>query len=281
MSTTESAIHKLIKNSKNNTNSYNYIKLLLKNGSDVNCQSIDNDNNTPLHYTILYYNVNDMNEKFVELLLENNANPNIKNNAGITPLHYAAISGNFKLMELLLKYGADPKIIDTKFCSCLYYLMEPCDVSPYADIMIKKLLSMGVDLYGNNINNSPLMALLDSYIKNPNKTKENIIYMLLEDKNININLNFEFDAVYINNYKKVIGYKTTPIHLIMKENKLNIAKKMIEYGVSLDAKSEYSNMTPFEFACVNNWPEIVDLIVKIKNKKRETEEYNIIENSSN
>ncbi|KFC19629.1 ankyrin repeat domain-containing protein [Chryseobacterium sp. FH1] len=47
------------------------------------------------------------NKGLVEHLLSKNANPNIADTTGTTPLHWAVKSGNKELIELLLKYKAD------------------------------------------------------------------------------------------------------------------------------------------------------------------------------
>ena len=43
-----------------------------------------------------------------ECCLANGANPNARDEKGLTPLHYAVINGNLELMKLLLESGADP-----------------------------------------------------------------------------------------------------------------------------------------------------------------------------
>ena len=50
--------------------------------------------------------------EMVELLLQNGANPNIKNNEGVTALKSACEKGenNLEKIKLLLKYGANPAI---------------------------------------------------------------------------------------------------------------------------------------------------------------------------
>jgi ankyrin repeat protein len=46
----------------------------------------------------------------VKLLLERGADPNVKDDDGKTPLHYAAWKGHHKVVELLLEHGANPNI---------------------------------------------------------------------------------------------------------------------------------------------------------------------------
>lgn len=49
---------------------------------------------------------------FIKLLLDANANPNIQNSKGWTPLHLTAIYKNESCAQLLLEYGADYDIQD-------------------------------------------------------------------------------------------------------------------------------------------------------------------------
>ena len=80
------------------------IKLILNDGLSINSQ--DNFGNTPLHYA-----VRSSNSKAVEVLINNNANPNIVNIVNhSTPLHNAASIGNKSILKLLLDNGADPNI---------------------------------------------------------------------------------------------------------------------------------------------------------------------------
>ena len=59
--------------------------------------------------------------KSIELLLLANANPNVRNKVGMTPLHAAASSGTAEKLQLLLSAKADPAALDAKGWSALDY----------------------------------------------------------------------------------------------------------------------------------------------------------------
>ncbi len=77
-------------------------------------------NKTPLHYAVKNYHY-----PVVTLLLEYNANPNIKDSHGKTPLHYVAPGpfGNDKMFSLLLDYGADINK-KVRHSTLLYYAVQ-------------------------------------------------------------------------------------------------------------------------------------------------------------
>ena len=63
---------------------------------------------------MLYYAINSNNnaQRTVWVLLENGADPNMKNGKGETPLMAAAVRGNEDIVKLLLEKGADAKARD-------------------------------------------------------------------------------------------------------------------------------------------------------------------------
>jgi ankyrin repeat protein len=65
-------------------------------------EELDEKRNTILHYCV------DMDKyDFVDALLYNGADPNVKNREGNTSLHIAAQRNYGKIMELLLEFGGD------------------------------------------------------------------------------------------------------------------------------------------------------------------------------
>lgn len=77
--------------------------LLLKHGADVHAQNIYQW--TPLHYTCLY----DDFIKNSEQLLAYDADPNVPDDEGLTPLHLTIQNGSPETARLLIKAGANRK----------------------------------------------------------------------------------------------------------------------------------------------------------------------------
>lgn len=64
------------------------------------------------------------NKDLAEHLLKRNANPNIADGTGTTPLFWAVKSGNKELVELLLKYKADKTIKDSMGMTPFEYALK-------------------------------------------------------------------------------------------------------------------------------------------------------------
>ena len=76
--------------------------------TDFNINIKDEDNNTLLHHAC----ENDKHDS-IKLLLNNGANPNLKENSfGLTPLHWATEYEDMDMVKLLIDNGADPNIPD-------------------------------------------------------------------------------------------------------------------------------------------------------------------------
>jgi len=79
------------------------IKKLLEEGADPNIR--DGDGNTPLHFA-----ASKGCAEVAKLLLRHGADPNAQDKNGETPLHVAASEGHVDVVRLLLEHGADPSI---------------------------------------------------------------------------------------------------------------------------------------------------------------------------
>ena len=86
----------------------NNTELVEESLTDFNINIKDVDNNTLLHHAC----ENDKHDS-IKLLLNNGANPNIKENSfGLTPLHWATEYEDMDMVKLLIDNGADPNIPD-------------------------------------------------------------------------------------------------------------------------------------------------------------------------
>jgi hypothetical protein len=79
------------------------IKKLLEEGADPNIR--DGDGNTPLHFA-----ASKGCAEVARLLLEHGADPNAQDKNGETPLHVAAFNGHVDVVRLLLEHRADPTV---------------------------------------------------------------------------------------------------------------------------------------------------------------------------
>ncbi len=89
---------------------------LIDNVKDVNYKSREG---TALSGLAIRYNKN-----LTEHLLKRNADPNIADPNGITPLFWAVKSGNRELTELLLKYKADKTVKDSQGMTPFEYALQ-------------------------------------------------------------------------------------------------------------------------------------------------------------
>jgi ankyrin repeat protein len=72
-------------------------------GKKCNINALDKDKMSALHHAVF-----NSHKEIVTLLLEHDADINIKGQEGqVTPLHLAAVRNNREIVELLLKKGAD------------------------------------------------------------------------------------------------------------------------------------------------------------------------------
>ena len=261
-----SFLHNLCSNTYINCNYDKYVKLLVKNGVDIN--AFDDEKNTALHISTLKNNI-----KYVNALLKNGANSLIKNNFNRTPIYIACINDNHECINLfflnkLYKYD---DIIGEIEIICVYGYLECLKIIvnyiKIQDINISCLdvvcannhsdcfnifISGGMDLNIKN-NYSDATLLLVVY-------KNNIKYVKkLIDNNADLN---------IQNNDKI-----TPLLIACDQNNIESVTALIDAGAHLNMQNNDGN-TAIMHSC-NSLKCTLALIntkadVTIRNNKKET-----------
>ena len=171
-----------------NLNTYSdngIVKLLLENEADINLKDIDGC--TALMMACYYSNYS--NVETVKLLLENNADPNLKNNNGRNALMiacgYTNIVSSIEIVKLLLENGADPNLKDNNGRTALMDVCRYTNTESSIEIF-KILLENGTD--PNLKDNNGLTALM--YVCRYSNTESSIeiVKILLNQNNIDVNI---------------------------------------------------------------------------------------------
>lgn len=179
---------------------FNYIKiveLLLNRNTNNIGLSIhdikDKSGNIPIHYSIIYKNL-----QALKLLLDYGSNPNITNNYGNNSLHLAVYSRKYDIVESILKHNINVNIQNNNGDTAIHLTSDLQELE-----MMKLLLkqpNININIQDTNNEFTPL----HSSIKNNNI---NQVKILLEH-----NANPNLQDIYGN----------CPLHLVILENNLQI-----------------------------------------------------------
>ena len=131
----------------------------IQKGADPNCKN--EHGLSPLSFA-----VKDSDDKTTLALLQNGANPNIRDDVHSTPLHFAAMEGNSKNVDALLSFGADPNSKNING-------VKPADYSLDNKPLAKKLkdASETIKERDKQMNAKAPAPILDALIAAPKKLK--------------------------------------------------------------------------------------------------------------
>ena len=123
-------------------NHFRCVRLLLERGADADAQN--NRGMTPLHLAVSRL---DIDEKFVQILIGNVTNINLRNIQGQTALHKAALLGDTDIMSIILNHDADVDAQDNSGLTPLHLSISEFKL-PFVELLLQHGANVG--LHDNN-----------------------------------------------------------------------------------------------------------------------------------
>ena len=178
-----------------------YLPIFIKHGAPVD--EFDNDGNQPIHYWARGHGELEL----LPLLLKNNANINIRNHEGDTPLKLAVYENDLDTVILLVKNKANVNIRDIDGKTALMISMS-WDYYDIANVLIKSSDASICDNYGNN--------LCHYLASRPSVNTDDVLWKKFEK------IMLENPELLLEKNKK----GKTPIYILKKTNKKRYSKFM-------------------------------------------------------
>ena len=233
--------------------------LLHQSNADPNiCDTIDN--NTPLHYAVKNANL-----KIMSCLIESNANPNIQNGEGFTPLLIlcsrqdasSSSAGLVEMVNMLLNANADPNVqTASELWAPLHYACRGFKGSlKIANSLLKATANPNIQ---DKDGFTPLLVLLNAEDKEP-RNQYDLVNVLLKagaDPNISNKENY------------------TPLFLAAGNGNTSIVVRLLKEKVNPNNPNTHG-ATPIHAATACNYLEIIKILLK------EKADPNVHDNSNN
>jgi ankyrin repeat protein len=231
----------------------------LKQGVDVN--KVYDDGNTALHIACMIGK-----EEVIEILLSHKANPNVINDVGLAPIHFAYGSGS-RFFDKLLDHGANPFISDdTKLDP--FHLALLSDRQDIIDDLTKR--GCGINQEYENGRTALNIAVYNGYPKVVKKLlelgadidkvdKDGFSAIMVASSNQNARL-MSILAQAGCDVNKVDNNKVTTLHLACAKNDGNMVNLLLKKNADVNVVDN-NGLTPLHLACLNGNLNIVNLLM--------------------
>jgi len=205
-------------------------KVLIENSANVN--RANTLGTTPLHQAAKKNSV-----AVAKLLIQNSAKVDSRDNNGETPLHYAASENSVGVAKLLLEKSAN---LNARVVSGYYKSLTPLQIAE----------SRG---------NQEMVQLLRNAAKDCERHWDCGITQACSQRKC-VNLCF-YDKCNkgVNNARDSVGW--TPLHEAASENRVDVAKQLLEKSASVDSTDNQS-LTALHYAAYYNNVEMAKLLIK-------------------
>ena len=217
---------------------------------------------TPLHYAAFNVHL-----KILQCLIASNANPNIQDQEGDTPLHFLSrhnasneddILACSEMVNMLLEANADPNV------QCYKKMWAPLHFACYNGLLqiVVSLLKAKANPNVQNIDGStPLLSVLQAGLQSSEDTTQQTVN---ESPNqyeiVNVLLEAEADSNITdkNNF-------TAPLIFAVLHKKVDIVDRLLMGKADPNFQSASDHMmTPLHYACISGCLEIVKILLKAK-----------------
>ena len=148
------------------------VKTLIEKDSEIDLNSCDDKKRTALHISAA-----NGTDDILRTLLENGANPNVKDVKGNTPLHLAACAGKVPIVTLLLHHGADISATDFNGKTPLHLALARLQVFQKSQISKSRY-----DYLKRRAQIKDIADLLKEYLHRTGSEKEKSDIMMLSSK---------------------------------------------------------------------------------------------------
>ncbi|XP_044726613.1 serine/threonine-protein phosphatase 6 regulatory ankyrin repeat subunit B-like isoform X3 [Chrysoperla carnea] len=235
-------------------------KLLLDHGANVDAQT--RDGSTALQFAIW----ND-HSQVVEVLLEYNANVNVRNHIDReTPLHVSARSRDVEICKMLLNKGADVDAKEKNGSTALHIATEEG-----SNEIVKLLLERGAKVDSKNkCNITPL------YLSAQRDHQEIIETLLKFGADINSRNKYGRTALHIASFKEHVKVVTTlleygcdinsrdwvgktALHIASHLGHNEVVTTLLEYGSDINIMTK-KNLTPLDYAIETTTAETIEIL---------------------
>lgn len=203
----------------------------------------------PLTHAVNYQKID-----IIDLLLKNNANPNIG-----CVLHEACKNQNLKIVKLLVENGADVNLIDNNGQTALFNAINAKNANKE---IIRYLIGNGADIHKEDNNGiSPLSFAESSKVSLVKILKEHVEIKLSENQDSNIVANYQNLLDKMVSQNKVINNLKDDVKSI--KEKTNNNQILDDYKIQIDT---------FQKTILSQSNEIIELQNKLLKKEEDVKE---------